>query len=167
MCYSFIVRNTTNISVHDAAFLDHPPEQDPTHSPTHSARKRHEHDDGEELGEAEEDENDIHEDVEAEMSPMGLRCSHITKPTAIYTTPLLADFDHDGRLDIVYLIVWTSGYDIQSFKTLVVTSDLEKLFVHGYGTEILDFDIFLPSPKQPWTRYMGRKGNSVFEHDNT
>lgn len=163
--FIYAVGNTSNISVHDA-FHDHATVQDD--GPTHSARKRHEHDDVQALGEAEEGEDSGEEEEdEVEMSPMGLRCSHITKPTAMYTTPLLADLDRDSRLDVVYLVVWTSGYDIQSFKTLVVTSDLEKLFVQGYGKEILDFDIFLPPPEQPWTRYMGRNGNSAFEHDNT
>lgn len=156
---------------------------DSTHDHTHSASKRHgdsdtadelqvlgEAGEGREDGEIDEpgmDPEKGSDDDEPKMGAMELRCSHISKPTAIYTTPLLADFDLDGQLDVLYLIVWSSGYKVESFKTLVVASNLEKLFVEGYGTEILDFGMFLPPSEQPWTGYMGRRGDNVFAHNNT
>ena len=95
------------------------------------------------------------------IGPVGLRCSHVSSPTSIYTTPLLGDFNNDGRLDVNYVIVWGSGYE-GAFKTLLVTSDLERLFVGAYGKEILDFERFLSPAEQPWTQYMGQKGDNVF-----
>ena len=95
------------------------------------------------------------------IGPVGLRCSHVSSPTSIYTTPLLGDFNNDGRLDVNYVIVWGSGYE-GAFKTLLVTSDLERLFVGAYGKEILNFERFLAPTEQPWTQYMGQKGDNVF-----
>jgi hypothetical protein len=115
------------------------------------------------MEEGEEEKEEEAKEEEEEDGRMRMRCSHITTPTAIYTTPLLTDLDHDGQLDIVYLIVWTSEYEPTSFKTLVVASNLEELFKQGYGAGILDFDIFLPPSKQPWTQYMGARGDNVFK----
>ena len=91
-----------------------------------------------------------------------LRCSHISSPTAIYTTPLLGDFNSDGRLDIAYLVVWTMTISVAP-RMIIVASDLEEMFVKVYGTEILDFGTFLPPEEQPWTQYMGRTGNNIFK----
>ena len=103
-----------------------------------------------------EDENDPNH-----ISKVGIRCGHITSPTNLFTTPLMGDFDHDGQLDLTYIVTWSSAY-LQAFKTLVVASNLEELFVGAYGKEILDFDSFLPISQQPWTQYMGKNGDSVF-----
>lgn len=103
------------------------------------------------------------DDKEESASPneVGVRCAHVSTPTNLFTTPLLGDFDLDGQLDIVYIVAWSSAY-LQSFKMLVVASNLERLFVGAYGKGILDFDTFLPFSQQPWTQYMGRHGDSVF-----
>ena len=134
-------------------------------SHTHSISKRHEDD------ESHHEEDDDHHDNDPTQDPkkslLSLRCGHVTTPTEIYTTPLLGDFDHDGQLDVVYVIVWSAGYNMDSFKTQVVGAPWEKLFVGGYGTEILDFDTFLPPSEQPWTQYMGHKGDSVFTLSDT
>lgn len=90
-----------------------------------------------------------------------LRCDHISNPTQIFTTPLLGDFDQDGRLDITYNIVWSAS-EYTPPRYLLAASDLESLFEEAYGTEILDFDNFLPLEDQPWTEYMGAEGNNVF-----
>ncbi len=103
------------------------------------------------------DDEEEGEDVDREE----MRCQHVATPVDSSTTPLLGDFDHDGQLDIVYIVAWSSLYT-QSMKTLVVASNLERLFVGAYGKGILDFDTFLPFSQQPWTQYMGRHGDSVF-----
>lgn len=119
--------------------------------PAHSVDKRH--------GSAP---NQPHgDDIEEDAEEAGIRCAHVTTPTNIFTTPLLGDFDLDGQLDIAYIVTWSSAY-MQSFKTLVVASNLERLFEGAYGKGILDFDSFLPFSQQPWTQYMGRHGDSVF-----
>ncbi len=93
---------------------------------------------------------------------LSIRCSHVSAPTVLFTTPLLGDFDLDGQLDIVYIVAWSSAY-FQAYKTLVVASNLERLFVRAYGKGILDFDTFLPFSQQPWTQYMGRHGDNIFK----
>ena len=100
------------------------------------------------------------DDSEA-IDPAELRCQHFSSPTALFTTPLLGDFDGDDRLDVSYIVVWESAYDA-AFKTLLVASDLESLFTDTYGKETLDFETFSPLDKQPWTQYMGQKGDCVF-----
>ncbi len=119
----------------------------------HSMSKRHGDTDTEKDHTYSEDEDHAYsEDEPPKMSKMSMRCSYITTPTGIYTTPLLTDLDLDGQLDIVYVIVWSSGYKPESFKTLVVGSNLERLFEKGYGMEILDFDTFLPPSEQAWSQ---------------
>lgn len=88
------------------------------------------------------------------------RCGHISSPADVVVgTPLLRDLNSDGRLDIMYDVVWSAAALSQ---LLVVASDLEVLFERAYGKGILDFDTFLPPGKQPWTQYMGRDGDCVF-----
>lgn len=101
------------------------------------------------------------DDDSQEVDPAELRCQHFSSPTALFTTPLLGDFDANGRLDVSYIVVWESAYDA-AFKTLLIASDLESLFTETYGKEVLDFETFFPLNKQPWTQYMGQKGDSVF-----
>lgn len=117
-----------------------------------------------------EEEHPDHETTEEEptidydphkIGPTGLRCSHISSPNSIFTTPLIGDFNTDGRLDVCYTIAW-GGLTGDAFKVLLVTSDLERLFVGAYGKEILDFETFLPPKRQPWTQYMGVRGDGVF-----
>ena len=92
-----------------------------------------------------------------------LRCNHISFPVSTSTTPLLlGDFDGDGQLDISYEIVWSCSNTVLP-KMLLVASSLEVLFVKTYGNETLNFDEFLSPSEQPWTRYMGRKGDNSFE----
>ena len=101
------------------------------------------------------------DDDTSKLDPADLRCEHFSSPTALFTTPTLTDFNADKRLDITYIIVWESPYDA-AFRALLVAGDLEELFVKTYGKEVLDFETFLPIDEQPWTQYMGKRGDSNF-----
>ena len=91
------------------------------------------------------------------------RCSHVTYPNGMVGTPLVTDLNGDGRLDVVYDIVWSSPRMAVPPFLMSVAADLEDLFEEAYGRGILDFDlVFEPPRDQPWSQYMGRNMDSVY-----
>ena len=51
------------------------------------------------------------------------------------------------------------------FKVFVFT--LEERFKEVYGSDVVvDFNGFLPSNEQPWSRYMGTTGDNVYRSNN-
>lgn len=89
------------------------------------------------------------------------RCGHLSSPIHTVGTPLLTDLNSDGRLDIVYDVIWSPAMAVPP-QMLVVATDLEVLFKSAYGSQILDFESFLPPEEQPWTKYMGKEGDCLF-----
>lgn len=136
-----------------------PPSTHITSKRHQTANKPHPHDD---TNIDQEEEDHTHDSI----SKVGIRCGHVSTPTAIVSTPLLGDFDADEHLDLSYIVVWSSTY-IPSLKTLVVASDLEEFFAGTYGKGILDFSVFLPPKEQPWSQYMGSRGDNVFRMQNS
>ena len=97
---------------------------------------------------------------EDERTSSSTHCDRISSPSEMLGTPLVGDLNSDGRLDIMYNVVWSTK-DTPT-RTLVVATDLETMFEKTYGKGILDFDSFQPSGEQPWTQFMGRDGDCVF-----
>ena len=88
-------------------------------------------------------------------------------------SPAVGDFDSDGRLDVAYSVVWSSispgGLGtVPELKVFAFTLEERYRQVMGVGEEVkgqnvVDFNSFLPANQQPWNRYMGRHGNSVYQ----
>ena len=86
------------------------------------------------------------------------------------STPAVGDLDSDGRLDVVYSVVWSSAFTanvaaVPELKVFAFT--LEERYTQLMGGEVkgqklIDFESFLPAKEQPWSRYMGRYGNNVY-----
>ena len=104
------------------------------------------------------------------MSPetaRSMRCSHITGADMIASSPVIGDFNSDGRLEVAYVIVW-GGVDSNMgtnmparFKVYVAT--LEDSVSEVFGEEGVQWARkFLPGGQQPWTRYMGTGGDNVY-----
>ena len=94
-----------------------------------------------------------------------IRCDRIEGPSMIPATPTIGDLDGDGRLEVAYVMLWGSlGGETFAMppKLLIKTFTLEDRFVEVYGRGVVDFSRFLPIRQQPWTRYMGARGDNVF-----
>ena len=89
----------------------------------------------------------------------------------VIASPAVGDFNSDGRLEVAYSIVWSSVFPggfgaVPQLKVFAFT--LEDRYRQVMEEEVrrqnlVDFDKFLPADQQPWNKYMGRHGNSVFE----
>ena len=90
------------------------------------------------------------------------RCSHIQSPSTFSpVTPVIADLNHDGKLELIYAL--------QFDNSLFATSNIHSVFdLHTQTIEnmvqsdMIDFSKFLPMEKQSWTTYMGSKGDGVY-----
>ena len=83
----------------------------------------------------------------------------------IPATPAIGDLNGDGRLEVAYVMLWGSlGGENFAMppKLLIKTFTIEDRFVEVYGRGMVDFSRFLPVEQQPWTRYMGARGDNVF-----
>ena len=88
----------------------------------------------------------------------------------VVATPAVGDFNSDGRLEVAYSVVWSSAFPSWSEaapQLKVFAFTLEDRFRQLMEEEVIsqtlvDFDKFLPADQQPWNRYMGHRGNSVF-----
>ena len=92
-------------------------------------------------------------------------------PVTSSFTPVLEDFDKDGRLEVSTPILWSSMIEYSSVteahppKVIVKTFTLEDRFREVYGdsaADLVDFSTFLPPSKQPWKKYMGSKGSGEY-----
>jgi len=91
------------------------------------------------------------------------RCAHVTYPNGVVGTPLVTDLNGDGRLDVVYDVVWSSPEMAVPPSLMAVAADLEEMFEEAYGRGILDFGLtFVPAEDQPWSQYMGRSMDCVY-----
>ena len=101
------------------------------------------------------------------------RCGFVYAARMQAATPVLADVDGDGHLDMALAVQHAavhvrnpaiSYFFIDNYETQVtVTMDsLEDLVIETYGKGAVDFSQFLPPDQQPWTQYMGRNGDGVY-----
>ena len=98
-----------------------------------------------------------------------LRCSQILAPYMISATPVIGDFNRDGKLDggvsIMYYTQDNSMNIFHSQKVNFRAFTIQDRLVEVYGPEILDavdFTSYYPVEEQPWTQYMGSRGDGVF-----
>ena len=101
------------------------------------------------------------------------RCAHILVPLLVATTPVLGDFNMDGKLDAAVSISYSgyisSLYLLESFHLPKISLDvftIEERVKQIYGPtidDIVDFESFYSVDKQPWSRYMGSKKNCVYD----
>ena len=99
----------------------------------------------------------------------GLRCSHIMIPEMIVSTPAIGDIDEDGRLEIAYLVSWRANS--RSSEEVVIqelpprfTVFVKTLEMRVKGEEEGEtwLESFLPGGQQPWTHYMGARGDNIY-----
>lgn len=99
-----------------------------------------------------------------------LRCAHMLVPVMLSYTPVIEDFDKDGRLEVSTPILWSSLIEYSDVteahppKVLVKTFTLEDRFreVYGKDADQVDFSSFLPPSQQPWKKYMGSHSTGEF-----
>lgn len=73
-------------------------------------------------------------------------------------TPVIADLDHDGKLEVIYAFQFANEdmYFHSVFDLHVKT--IENMM----ESDIIDFSRFLSMENQSWTTYMGTKGNVTY-----
>ncbi len=87
----------------------------------------------------------------------------------IVSTPIIEDFNQDGRLDGATTIVYVSHNNrlnaFLSQKVNYKVFTIEDRLVEVYGPnirEIVEFSSYYSN--QPWGKYMGSKGNGVYDN---
>ena len=101
-----------------------------------------------------------------------LRCSHIMIPEMIVSTPAIGDINEDGQLEIAYLVSWKSN---SGGSGEIPIQDLPPRFtvfvetLAGRVREVMGEEEgerwlggFLPGGQQPWTHYMGARGDNTY-----
>ena len=111
--------------------------------------------------------------IEYMQDRKAVRCSHIILPFLLPTTPVLGDFNNDGKLDAAVSVPY-GGYPdslyfihaLHSPKVSVDAFTIENKLTEVFGTEINDiveFSSYYSANVQPWSRYMGSKGTCVYD----
>ena len=97
------------------------------------------------------------------------RCAHILVPTNDVATPTIGDVNGDGKLELSYIVGWETIPGSQEYlggttilKLRLRTFTIEDRFMEVFGKGKLDFSRFLPPDDQPWAKYMGKTGDSVY-----
>ena len=94
----------------------------------------------------------------------GWRCSYVLSPST-YTplTPVIADLDHDGKLEVIYAFQFANEEIYFSLSASHSVFDLHVRTIENMmEPDIIDFSKFLPMESQSWTTYMGTKGNVTY-----
>ena len=95
------------------------------------------------------------------------RCSYVQSPST-YTpvTPVIADLNHDGKLEVIYAFQFTSGNSYFSISYVHSVYDLHVQTIENMvQSDTIDLSQFLPMEKQSWTTYMGSKGDGIYNFD--
>ena len=102
-----------------------------------------------------------------------IRCAHIVIPLMVATTPTVGDFNNDGKLDVAISTSYGAHPDKMYYfwflhlpKVSVDTFTIEDKVKEVFGSDIeqvVDFTLYYPADKQPWRKYMGSRGNGVYE----
>ncbi len=89
------------------------------------------------------------------------------------TTPVLGDFNSDGKLDAAVSVPYGGYPDLLYFihalhlpKVSVDAFTIESKLTEVFGPEITDrieFSSYYSANMQPWSRYMGSKGTCVYD----
>jgi len=92
------------------------------------------------------------------------RCSYIQYPSTFSpVTPVIADLNHDGKLELVYPFQYFSHAD---YFAISISHSVFDLHVHTIEnmvqSDLIDFSKFLPMEEQSWTTYMGSKGDGMY-----
>ena len=76
-------------------------------------------------------------------------------PEMIVSTPAIGDLDGDGRLEVAYLVAWRGDSGGKAGQPLPPKFSLFVETLEGVGG-------LLPASQQPWTHYMGTRGDSIY-----
>ena len=106
-----------------------------------------------------------------------LRCAHILVPLMLATTPRLGDFNVDEKLDVALAVNFNSFpnelYALELFhppRTSINVFSIEDKVKEIFGPDIekiVDFTSYYSLEKQPWSQYMGSRGDCVYETPET
>ena len=92
------------------------------------------------------------------------RCSYVLSPST-YTplTPVIADLNHDGKLEMIYAFQYTSEDIYFALSASHSVFDLHvKTIESMMESDNIDFSKFLSMESQSWTTYMGTKGDVTY-----
>ena len=106
-----------------------------------------------------------------DISKHGWRCSYVLSPASISPlTPVVADLNHDGKLELIYGFQYTSDPTYFMYSLSHTALDLHvqtiEVMMPTDQNNFVDFSLFLPMEKQSWTTYMGTKGNGVYSNSD-
>ena len=92
------------------------------------------------------------------------RCSYVQFPSAYSPiTPVIADLNHDGKLEVIYSFQFTSEKNFFGASVGHALFDLHVQTIENMvQSDMIDFSKFLPIEKQSWTTYMGSKGDGMY-----
>ena len=90
------------------------------------------------------------------------RCSHVRSPSTFSpVAPVIADLNHDGKLEVIYafqldnsLFTLSDVYSVLDLHTQTIENMVQS--------DMIDFSKFVPMEKQSWTNYMGSKGDGMY-----
>ena len=89
----------------------------------------------------------------------------------LMSTPIIGDFNQDGKLDGATTINYVSQneqlnvFNSQNVNYNVFTIEDRLVEVYGSGIrDVVEFSSYYSSREQPWGKYMGSKGNGIFEN---
>ena len=97
------------------------------------------------------------------------RCSYVQSPsTYAPITPVLADLNHDGKLELIYAFQFASDNNFFAVSLVHSMFDLHVQTIENMvEPDMIDFSKFLPLENQSWTTYMGSKGDGMYNFHRT
>ena len=92
------------------------------------------------------------------------RCSYVQYPSTYSPiTPVVADLNHDGKLELIYGFQLSSDNNFFSVSLVHSVFDLHVQTIENMvESDLIDFSKFLPMEEQSWTTYMGSKGDGMY-----
>ena len=92
------------------------------------------------------------------------RCSYVQSPSTYSPiTPVVADLNHDGKLELIYGFQFASDNNFFAVSLFHSVLDLHvQTIEHMVESDVIDFSKFLPMEEQSWTTYMGSKGDGMY-----
>ena len=92
------------------------------------------------------------------------RCSYVQSPSSYSPiTPIVADLNHDGKLELIYTFQYASDNNFYSIAVAHSVVDMHVQTIEDMiDSDVIDVSKFLPIEQQSWTTYMGSKGNGMY-----